>query len=291
MISVIITSYKESKTIGRAIESFQKQISKEDEIMVVAPDEETLAVAKKIKLKDKRIVLARDSGKGKPAALNLAVKKARGEILILTDGDVHVSQNALPGLLNVLQKKEIGAVSGRPISIDSRKNIYGFWAYLLTEVAHERRIKALKEGKRFFCSGYLFAIRKSLFPELPEELFSEDGYISHKIYEKRKLISYEDKSEVYVKYPDNFSDWIKQKKRSAGGYEQMKKMFGLNIRSFRSESFGALDFFKHVSNLKEFAWLVALFLARVYLWFAIYRDVRFKKQNREKIWERVESTK
>ena len=42
MISIIITSFKEHKTIGRAIDSILNQkINYEYEILVVAPDEET----------------------------------------------------------------------------------------------------------------------------------------------------------------------------------------------------------------------------------------------------------
>ena len=63
------------------------------------------------------------------------------------------------------------------------------------------------------------------------------------------------------------------------------------MRSFRKESFGALDLFEYASTFKEVFWLFQLFIARVYLWILIYRDINIKKKSREVIWERVESTK
>lgn len=291
MISIIITAFKEPKTIGKAIESIEKQKLPEHETLVVAPDEETLHIARSMSNQYKKIKIIKDKGKGKPAALNLAVKKAKGGILILTDGDVYLESNSIKNLLEFFKDKKMGAVTGRPISLNSKKEKYGFWAFLLTEIAHQRRKKAYENKKRFFCSGYLFAIRKKLFPKLPEDLLSEDGYISHKVYESGYMIGYSPNSKVYVKYPNNFSDWIKQKKRSAGGYNQIKMRFGIEIRSFRKESMGGFQLIRYCSNIKEIVWLIELFVARIYLWLLIYRDINFNKKSHKELWQRVESTK
>ena len=287
MISIIITAFKEPRTIGKAVEAVEfgtKGIG--HETIVIAPDKETLNVAKKAGAK-----IIKDSGRGKSAALNLAVSKARGEILVLTDGDVHVSENAVNELVEKMKDERTGAVTGKPVSVNSKKDKFGFWAYLLTRTADKRRKRALREGKKFFCSGYLFAIRKKFFPKLQEDLLSEDGYISHKVYEQGFKIGYADKAEVYVKYPDNFRDWINQKKRSAGGYNQIRKLLGVEMRSFRKESSGAFDVLEEVKGIKELFWLFDLFLSRVYLWLLIYRDINVKKKNHKEIWKRIESTK
>lgn len=291
MLSIIITSYKEPKTIGKVIENILKnKLPKDYEILITTPDDETANVAKRY-TKNKKIKIIRDKGKGKPAALNFVVSKAKGDIIILTDGEVFVSKNAIPALINPLKNPKIGAVSGNPISLNPKNNKYGYWAHVLTSVADEIRKNSVKKDKRFFCSGYLFAIRKKIFPKLLENLLAEDGYISQKVYEKGYKIDYSPNSKVFVKYPKNFSDWIKQKKRSAGGYNQIKKTLGVEMRSFKSESFGAFRFFKYISNLKEFIWLFELFFARLYLWAVIYKDINLKKKSHKELWQRVESTK
>jgi len=291
MISVIITSYKESGTIARAIEAVAEQKLPDSEIIVVAPDMETLKEASKLRIKYKNLRLVQDAGKGKPAALNLAVSKAKGDILVLTDGDVYVNQNSLKPLLEPFKDSQVGAVCGNPISLNPRDSKLGFWAYVLSDIANKRRLRALELRRRFFCSGYLFAIRKNIFPNLPDELLAEDGYISHKVYEKSFKIAYSPESRVYVKYPDNFEDWIKQKKRSAGGYNQIKKLIGVEIRSFKKESSGGLSLLGYVKSLRELFWLLELFFSRVYLWFVIYKDIDINNKSHNEIWQRVESTK
>ncbi|MCW8966766.1 MAG: glycosyltransferase family 2 protein [Candidatus Pacearchaeota archaeon] len=294
MLSIIITAYKEEKTIAKAIQSIlDNNLKIQYEILIVAPDKETLEVAREYSGKDSKIKVIKDKNKGKPAALNLALSHTKGKILVLTDGDVYIEKDSLKYLLEPFKNESIGAVSGHPISINSKNNMFGYWAHVLTNIANERRLIALENKKRFFCSGYLFAIRKELFPKLQEDLLSEDGFISHNVYENNFKIDYSEKSKVYVKYPTNFSDWIKQKERSAGGYNQIKMLLGKEIRSFKTESQGGFGLLKYITSFREFFWMSLLFIARLYLWIIIYIKINLGKEKlyKEKGWQRIESTK
>src|SRR3989344_675165 len=96
MISIVISSFREQKTIGKCISSIINQDIKEEyELIVSSPDEETLNVVKKYQKKNKIIKIFVDPGKGKSYALNLLLLKLKGRILIFTDGDVYLSDNAI----------------------------------------------------------------------------------------------------------------------------------------------------------------------------------------------------
>lgn len=289
MITIIITAYKEEKTIGKAIDAILNNHLENLEILVMAPDEPTLKIAQSYKNKNIRAI--KDKGKGKSAALNLGVLNSKGDILVLTDGDVFVDNVSLEPLISFFKDKKIGAVSANPVSISPRKKMLGYWAYVLSSVANDRRKKASSSNRRFFCSGYLFAIRKELFPKLPEDILSEDGYISHQVYRQGYKIAYSENSKVYVKYPDNFNDWILQKKRSAGGYNQIRKLTGVEIRSFKTETKGGTGLLKYIKSPRDIIWLAILFISRIYLWLLIYKDINIKKKSHQEIWKRVESTK
>ena len=292
MISIIITAYKEEKIIEKAILSIIENNLKESyEILVLAPDEPTLSIARTLSKKYKQIQTIVDPAQGKPTALNMAFKKAKGDKLILTDGDVYVDKNALKELIAPLEDEKIGAVSGHPVSLNSRKKILGYWSHLLTDIADERRRSAVKNKKRFFCSGYLFSMKAGIFKEIPTETLSDDGYMSYLIQKEGYKLDYAFKAKVYVKFPTNIRDWIAQKKRSAGGYNQIKYWTKEEMRSFSKESLGALAFFKYANSLKGLIWLFSLFLTRIYLWALIFRDINLKKKSFNKVWVRVESTK
>ena len=289
MISVIITAYKEQNTIGKVIESILPQLKNKDEIIVVCPDKETEKAAKKFKIKH-----IKDQGKGKPAALNLAFKKAKGNILILTDGDVYISKNAIKEILKPFKDKKVGAVSGRPVSTNTRNTMLGFWSHLLTDIgAHETRILLRKKDKFIVCSGYLMGIRKNLIEKIPENSLSDDAVISNLIYSKSYKTAYAQEAKVFVKYPTTLKDWLKQKRRSAGGYLQIKELTNRKdeMRSFFKESFGIFRALRYPKTTKEYYWTIILVLARLYLWSVIFIDIKLKKKEFSKIWQRIETTK
>ena len=312
MITVILTAYKEPSTIGKAIEAFLRQISKKDEILVACPDEETKKVILGYSKKHKQVKYIKDPGQGKPVALNIIFKKAKGDFWILSDGDVFVNKRAVKELLKPFKDPKIGAVSGRPISTNPRNTMLGYWSHLLSDIgAHETRMNLIKEGKFLVCSGYLYAIRKGIIKKCPEDALSDDAVISHLIWSKGYKIGYAPDAKVYIKYPTTFEDWLKQKKRSTGGYLQIKdyvrkaflsehpknpkSFFDVKniptMRSFGKEAMGFFKIWSYPKNLKEFIWTKFLVLARIYMWALIFINQKIRKRTFKQIWVRVESTK
>jgi len=287
MISIIITTYKEKGTLPKCLTAILGQkLTADHEIFVVGPDSDTENIVKQLTVANPQLHYIRDQHLGKPAALNLAFKQARGDILVLTDGDVWIGDNSLEKLLIPLIDSNVGAVSGHPIPINPRNNLFGYWAHFLTNAAHQTRLTS----RSFPCSGYFYAFRRNLIHQIPEETFSEDGWVTQQIREQGYSISYVPEAIVYVKYPTNFHDWLLQKKRSTGGYVQKKQLH--QERNIISEiSGGTKLFFTYPRSLKEFYWTKLLYFSRLYLWLLIFWQVKIKKVNLKKIWQRVESTK
>lgn len=288
--SVIITSFKEPKTIGKAIESALNQKTKRQyDILVSAPDKETLDVAKKYKIKT-----FKDPGKGKSFALNLLFKNVKSDILILTDGDVYVNDKAVEEILDLFENPNIGCVTGRPVSIENKKTKYGYWANFLFDAAHDLREKAFANKNFIECSGYLFAFRKKEINRIPLDV-AEDSIIPYFFVEKGYLIGYAKRAEVYVKNVDNWNDWVKQKIRTSKAHELLNKYADTHktkrIKSFSNESKGILQLFSYPRTLKELWWSIELAFARLYMWARVFWDIKVKSKNYGDNWQRVESTK
>lgn len=301
MISVIIATYKEEETIGRAIECLAEQdVEEEMEILVICPDKGTANVVKEYKKKYPFVkhIPEEDQGYGnKTAALNQCLKVAKGDKLIMTDGDVYVSNNSIKELTKRLNKPGVGAVTGRPISVSPRNTMLGYFSHLLADIgAHDTKVKYIKQGKFIDCAGYLY-IMKRLFDEIPTNSIIDDAVVSHMIKNKGYKIDYAPKAKVYVKYPTNFKDWIKQKKRNSAGYNKLKQNFPeiKRMRSFTAEvKEGWYKPFTYPRNLTEFIWTICLYFARAYLWAVTFWDLSVNKERFKKnkdIWLRPESTK
>ena len=312
MVSVIITTYKEKETLPKAIQVIlddifnlsQFVIIDDFEILVVGPDEGTEKIVNEFSKKYPEIKYLKDRGVGKPAALNLAFQKAKGEFLVLTDGDVFIEKRSIEKLLKHFRDKKVGAVSGHPVSINLRNNLFGYWSHFLTDAADFIRQKKNGRGEYLVCSGYLYAFRKDAIYDregnlikIPEETLVEDSIISQIIWQNGYKIIYEPEAKVYVKYPDNFKDWLKQKIRATGGYKQKLKIKNEKLKIPKMRSFweevsdGSKLFFSYPKNLKEFFWTTLLYLARLYLWLLIFWQIKILKKPFSKLWQRVESTK
>jgi len=298
MISIIITAYKEPETIGKAIESVLKQkIKEKSEIVVSCPDKETAKVVRKYKRKSKRIKHFKDPGKGKMLALNMLFKKLKGRILILTDGDVFISSNSINSILKAFENKEIGCISGRPVSINKKNNMLGYWSHLLTDAgAHRTRLQKSKRGEYFTCSGYLFAFRNGVVKRFPRDV-PEDAFIPYIFMKKGYKLAYVPRAEVYVKYPTKLNEWMEQKRRIAKAYLNYKELRIDNeplplMKSFSKEIIeGPIKAIRYPTTFKEMFWTIALFKARLYMWLMTYYETKIRKEQHTDAWKVVKTTK
>ena len=331
MITVLITAFREAGTIGRALDAFLGQVPPDAEILVVCPDAETTAVIQQYAARHSQIRHAPDPGQGKPAALNIGLQAARGEIVVFSDGDVYVGNGALAALLAPFADAQTGAVTGQPVSLSPRDTRLGYWSHLLVGGAHQERLARETAGEFLLCSGYLFAARKDLLlskgnettpednvtppthntqyairntpyairhtpyapPPIPEDALAEDAVISHLIAQQGYRIRYAPEAKVYVKYPDTYADWLRQKVRSAGGYAQeYVQNSPYRMRSAGREARrGAFFALKFAQSPRELWWTLLLFLARLHLWLLVFWQVKVRQRPLPELWQRVESTK
>ena len=289
-IILLITAFKEPN-IEKAIKSAINQKTKyKYKILVSAPDDETLNIAKKY-----NIEIFKDPGKGKILALNLIFEKVKTDILILTDGDVFISENSVEDITNLFLDPEIGCITGRPVPLETKKTMFGYWANFLFDSAH--KIRKIAFGKNSFieCSGYLFAFRKKFIKKLPLNT-AEDAIIPYIFWEKGYKIGYEENAKVFVKNVSNFKDWIKQKTRTAEAHETLSKFVDTKItkrvKSFRTEFKGIFWLFTYPKTIKQFLWSLLLVFARSYMWGKVFFNIKFaKKHPKVDNWERINSAR
>ena len=295
MISIIITSFNEPGTIGKAIESFLNQnINEKYEIIIAAPDAETHRIVNNYKKKHKQIRLFKDPGKGKSFAINLLLPTLKGDIIILTDGDVYVSGNSVNEILTEFKDKNVGCVSGFPVSLESKKTMLGYWSHILCYAAHRLRMQRAKHENFLECSGYLWAFRNKVIKKFPLDV-GEDTIVPIMFFLKGYKIKYAPKAKVYVKYTQNLKEFLKQKRRTAGAHDNIYKYVCLKkiprMKTLFNEIADSYTLFFYIKNFKEFLWTLLLFPLRLYIWMNLLYNSKIRGKKYRDAWKRIESTK
>ncbi len=309
-ISLLITAWKEEKTIGKCLESFVGNYNGDYEILLAIPDEPTKEAARQQAAKsgfaDKiwfSDFLKGEKPKGKPAELNYLMKKAKGDIWFFGDGDVYYGESVIQHILYKFALDDnIQAVSGRPVSADSKENMMGYWGHLLADAAHHKRLidlegiadKRVKQRPFFPVSGYLFAMKPQTF-EIPADTLVEDAFISYTIHDQGGIIAYQPKAKVFVRYATTLADYMKQKKRSVGGYVQLWQ-YGFVTKENNTRSLGReLEYIwfpiSYAKNLRQLWWSLLMYPVRFWLWVRIFWERKILKKDFTKTWVRIESTK
>lgn len=113
-VSVIVPAYNEEVGIEAAVRSIDATQWPELEILVVddGSSDDTSAVVAGLDME--RVRLVRKPNGGKPSALNIGIREARHDVLVMIDGDTVLEPSTIPELVQPLRDPNVGAVAGNP---------------------------------------------------------------------------------------------------------------------------------------------------------------------------------
>jgi cellulose synthase/poly-beta-1,6-N-acetylglucosamine synthase-like glycosyltransferase len=184
----------------------------------------------------------------KKAAITQGVKEATGDIILMTDGDVHIGEHWIHGFVNHFHRKDIQLISG-PVMMESN----GFLADLQSiEFASLIGTGAalIYYDTPILCNGANLAFRKKVFWEINgyadnEEVASgDDEFLMakiNKLYPKSVSFLKSRHCVVKIKPLQSFKDFMNQRRRWAGKW---KKHVNIN-----SKILAVYIFVVHVSFL------------------------------------------
>ena len=293
--TVIVTAYKEPDLVPKAIESIilsNSEIINKTQLIVVCGDDLTHMSALHTLSGhnfDNFLVL-KDNAQGKSEALNLAFKKATGDIWIMTDGDIYMSKDAISKLVTAFNNEQVVGATANVRSLDNKNTFFGYYSHLFCDAANKYRLSKQSRNEFFPLSGYLYAIRKPSVLILPKGLMAEDDYISHLIYRSSLKFVYVHDAIAYVMFAKNLKDLFKQKLRSLGGNVQNQRFFNTDKRSIFQDIKMSLFPLFYATNIKELGYSFLIYPLRFYLWIAIYYQHIFNNY-KAGAWDRVESSK
>jgi len=193
--------------------------------------------------------------RGKIHAMNRGIKLTDTPIVIFTDANTMLNPEAIREMVRFFSDQQVGCVAGeKRITESQREKAVGageglYWKY-------ESMIKRLESetGSAVGAVGELFAIRRELYEEVPEDTLLDDFSISLRIAGKGYFIKYAPQAWGVETASISVSEEMKRKVRIAtGGMQTLFRLTSL-LNPFRH---GLLSF-KYFSH-KVLRWCLVPF--------------------------------
>lgn len=162
--------------------------------------------------------------KGKVAAINRVLSSVVSDIVLFTDANVSLNEDALHHLVPHFENPLIGAVAGEKKVSDGKEKgavaVEGlYWKYESMIRKADAYVHSVTGA-----AGELFAIRTELLKQMPEGLICDDLYMSLQVIDQGFRVGYDDKAYGVESYSFSIMKEWKRKIRIAAGSIQMLGM-------------------------------------------------------------------
>jgi len=214
-VSIGIPIYNEAENIASLFESIliQEGFDFQEIIFVLSGcSDSSEEKIRQCILKEKRCrLLKQDKREGKASAVNIFLKEASGDILILISSDVVLDKYCLSRILTPLQDKRVGMVGGRPIPIKNTSNNLVYIANkIIWDLHHHLALIKPKLGE-------VIAF-KNIIDKIPCDTAVDEVLLEALIINTGSILCYKSDALIYNKCPTRIRDLFSQRVRIYWGH-------------------------------------------------------------------------
>jgi len=242
-VSLVVAAYNEASCIEQKLENSLALAYPADRFEVlIGSDGSSDGTDEKVRAcPDARVRLSPAPRAGKTTVLNRCIPVAKGDIVVLSDANTMIEPDAIEKLVRHFEDPEVGAVCGKLRLYNPTKQDYeesAYWSY-------ESLIK-LYEGRRgavVGANGGLYAIRRTLFTQLPPSTIVDDFVIPLRILEKGYKVVYEEEAVAHEETTEDYDKEFGRRARiAAGNFQSLRMVPGLLLPT---AGFPAFAFWSH----------------------------------------------
>jgi cellulose synthase/poly-beta-1,6-N-acetylglucosamine synthase-like glycosyltransferase len=223
LVSVVVPAYNESANIASTVWSLIGNDYPAIEVIVVddGSTDGTADVVRRLGLPEVRVI--RQVNAGKPAALNTGIAAARGDLLVLVDGDTVFELDAVGQLVQPFADPSVGAVSGNT-KVANRGGLLGRWQHLEYVVGFnlDRRMFDLGECMPTI-PGAIGAFRRSALLDVdgvPADTLAEDTDLTMAVLRAGWRVVYAERAVAWTEAPATLRQLWRQRYRWCYGTMQ-----------------------------------------------------------------------
>jgi len=249
MVSIIVPVKDEEKVVGRLLEAFlNADYPPEKKEIIIVEDgsvDKTVEICREYagRYSDQIRLLHQSTSKGKPSALNYALKHVRGEIVAVFDADNVPEPNVLLKATGHFEDESIAAVQGRTCSINADENMLTKFVSYEEAVRYETYLRG-KEVLNLFIpiTGSCYFIRRRVLEGVggwDDESLSEDTELSAKLVKRGFGVKYVPEVLSWQENPANLAQLFRQRMRWFRGCMEVSLKYGKLITKFNRRSIDA----------------------------------------------------
>lgn len=288
--SIGICAHNEEKNIGKLLGTILVQrtrVAKIKQIIVVSSsNDRTNEIVESYNGIDRRIkLIVQKKREGKASAVNLFLKKAIGEVLVLESADTMPGKSTIEKLVNPFLNPNIGMTGGRPVPTNDSRTFMGFVSHFLWRMHHEVS-KGDPENPKL---GEIVAFR-NIVRGIPKDTAVDEAWIEAEVRRKGFSCCYVSDAIVYNHGAENISDFLKQRRRIYSGHLHLKRKMGYETSTMKTTRI--LKVLPRALNIgwRKIPFAVGAAFLELYGRFLGAYDFYVRKKN-PYIWDMAESTK
>ena len=225
VVSIIVVAYNEAPCIATRLDNLLAlEYPSEKLEIIVGSDgstDDTAAIARRYAPLGVR-VHAFDRRGGKPAALNVLVPRASGDIVLFADARQRFEPSTLRAIVADFVDPQVGAVSGELMleapegSAPAGQGAAFYWRYEKFIRAAESRVDSTVGA-----TGAIYAIRRSLFTPIPADTLLDDVLIPLRIVRQGYRVVFEPSARAFDRTSATAAQEFARKARTIAGTFQL----------------------------------------------------------------------
>jgi cellulose synthase/poly-beta-1,6-N-acetylglucosamine synthase-like glycosyltransferase len=224
-LTIIIPAHNEEKYIALCMQAAaQAAFPGRKEIIVVndgSTDNTKQAILRQARRIQKhvRLTVLHESHSGKSASINKALRRAKGELVAIVDGDSLIAHDAIVRSLPLIEQKKVAVVCST-IKVHNRKTFLG--SFLHVEQVYSSLVRDLvaKVNANIVATGPLSLFRKDALRAIggfSTQGFAEDADIAIRLLRAGYRVEYAEESVTETNMPVHVRGFIRQRRRFARG--------------------------------------------------------------------------
>lgn len=230
LLHIGLMAHNEEENIGRLLKKLIKLASDDDidvNITVVASGctDRTEEIVRSFAENYSCVKLINENQrKGKACAINLFLKQARGDILIISSADIIPSDNALSVFMRAFSDLSVGMVGGRPLPNPSG-GLVGRLNELLWELHHEVALSRPKLGE--------FVAIRNIVDVIPDDTAADEASLEAVVTQKGYFIKYLPEVLIYNNAPKDIRTFVKVRTRVFMGHIFVKQRMFYRVSTYQ----------------------------------------------------------